>query len=54
VVQALIPDLAIEALDAGILRRLTGVDEVQFPALLEGPLVCEASGCSPKGPHRES
>lgn len=36
-VEAVFSELAIEALDEGVLRRLSGLDEVQLHARLAGP-----------------
>lgn len=36
-VQAVVPELAIEALDKGVLRRFSRLDEVQFHTRLAGP-----------------
>ena len=38
-VQALVAELAVEALDVGVLRRLAGLDQAQLDAALVGPLV---------------
>ncbi len=44
VVQALVPELAIEALDEGILRRAARRDELQVHAVAIRPLIERAAG----------
>ena len=43
-VKALVAKLAVEALDVGVLRQLSGVDQPQFDAALTGALIKRVAG----------
>ena len=44
VIQALIPEAPIEALDERVLSRLAGLDQLELNAMLAGPLVERFAG----------
>jgi len=44
IVQALVTELAIEALDVGVLRRLASCDELQIYRFAVGPAIQRAAG----------